>query len=117
MLYFFSNTNSNKALKFIVIFVFILASHTTVSAQNDTNLATENEINSENKVGNGSEVSSSNTSNFILWFMGTKQDPIIKMPAEHSNLKKQMIILGTAPNRLLMKAFLKKATNLDSMIS
>jgi hypothetical protein len=117
MKYLLLEINRKNVLKILMFFVFILASNTTVFAQLNTTTATQNEIISENKSENVSEVSSSNTSNFILWFMGTKQDPIIKMPAEHSNLKKQMIILGTAPNRLLMKAFLKKATNLDSMIS
>jgi hypothetical protein len=117
MKYLLLEINRKNVLKILMFFVFILASNTTVFAQLNTTTATQNEIISENKIENVSEVPSSNTTNFILWFMSTKQNPIIKIPAENSNLKKQMIILGTAPNRLLMKAFLKKATNLDSVIS
>ena len=55
--------------------------------------------------------------NFVLWFMGSKLDPNSTISSEGTNTKKQIITSGVAPNRLLIKAFLKKAVNLDSMLS
>jgi hypothetical protein len=58
------------------------------------------------------------TMNFVSWFMGTKQTPSNNQSGEFStNSKKQMIQSGIAPNRLLIKAFLKKATNYNSTIA
>ena len=117
MVYIYVNAVSKKVLKSLLIFVFVLLSHITVSAQTKIDASAEKALNSQNKVDNVSVDSSTTTINFVLWFMGTKQEPIIKFPTENSNLKKQMIMSGRAPNRLLMKAFLKKVINLDSMIS
>ena len=117
MVYFNVSAISKKVLKSLLIFVFVLVSHSTVSAQTNINAAAEKVLNSQNIGDNVATASSTTTIGFVLWFMGTKQEPIIKIPSENSNLKKQMIMSGRAPNRLLMKAFLKKVANLDSMIS
>ncbi len=55
--------------------------------------------------------------NFVLWFMGSKQDPNRTISTESVNTKKQIMTSGMAPNRLLIKAFLKKAINLESTIA
>lgn len=62
--------------------------------------------------------SSRATSNmeFALWFMGTKQDPNSTLSAE-GNAKKSIITSGIAPNRLLLKAFLKKVVNYENSLS
>ena len=58
------------------------------------------------------------TMNFVSWFMGTKQTTNANSATDVSgNRKKQMINAGIAPNRLLIKAFLKKATNYDSTVA
>ena len=54
--------------------------------------------------------------NFVLWFMGSKQEPK-STSIDGVNARKQVITSGTAPNRLLLKAFLKKAVDLDSMLA
>lgn len=55
--------------------------------------------------------------NFVSWFMGSKQTPNADKSTDAStNSKKQMIISGIVPNRLLLKAFLKKATNYTNTI-
>jgi len=56
----------------------------------------------------------SSNMNFVLWFMGSKQDPNAKILPEGVNSKKEFMTSGTAPNRLLIKAFLKKAVNFES---
>ena len=115
MVYFYVSAVSKKVLKSLLIFV--LVSHSTISAQTNIDAAPEKVLNSQNIGDNVAVDSSTTTINFVLWFMGTKQEPIIKISSENSNLKKQMIMSGRAPNRLLMKAFLKKVINLDTMIS
>ena len=58
------------------------------------------------------------TINFVSWFMGTKQTPAtIQYNDFSTSTKKQMINSGIAPNRLLIKTFLKKATNYNSIIA
>jgi len=63
--------------------------------------------------------SSRATSNmeFALWFMGTKQDPNSTLSVEGTNAKKLIITSGMAPNRLLIKAFLKKVVNYENSLS
>jgi len=52
--------------------------------------------------------------NFILWFMGSKQSPNATISPVGNNTKKEFMTSGTEPNRLLIKAFLKKAVNFES---
>ena len=59
----------------------------------------------------------SNTSiNMVSWFMGTRQTTNENTTKE-SNSKKQMMTNGIAPNRLLIKTFLKKASQYASNIA
>lgn len=58
-----------------------------------------------------SEVSTETNFNFVSWFMGTKQTIQEESVNEKSSAKKMLINARIAPNRLLMKAFLKKAQN------
>lgn len=62
------------------------------------------------------EASTNSNMNFVLWFIGTKQDPNAKMLPAGTNTTKEFITSGTPPNRLLIKAFLKKAVNYESAI-
>ncbi|WP_426095929.1 hypothetical protein [Flavobacterium sp. DSR2-3-3] len=120
MKYFSLKANKKVALNGFMLFVFILVSNTFTFAQNTKNLAEINTIevtDSATRQDNVSTVSTSNTMNFVLWFMGSKQDPNSTIYSEGTNTKKQVITSGTAPNRLLIKAFLKKAVNLESMVA
>lgn len=54
---------------------------------------------------------------FAVWFMGSKQDPNATFSVESSNAKKLIITSGIAPNRLLLKAFLKKVVNYENSLS
>lgn len=54
--------------------------------------------------------------NFVLWFMGSKQTPNANAVPAGTTAKKQFITSGTEPNRLLIKAFLKKAVNFESAV-
>ena len=111
--------NKKKIFTGLMLFVFMLISSTSVSAQTENDFLVDASvtISPSSKKENVSTVSSSNSMNFVLWFMGSKQDPKSSISTEGNNTKKQVIISGTAPNRLLIKAFLKKAVELDSMIA
>jgi hypothetical protein len=57
-------------------------------------------------------VSNSNV-NFILWFMGTKED-LNGAKSNDSFSKKSFLTSGREPNHLLLKTLLKKAINIKS---
>jgi len=120
----FSTKNGNKKNTIIfMMFVCMLLSNVAVFGQtaveNNVGTATieNNEIvNSTVEMSSMKQEATSNASNmnFVLWFMGSKQDPNAKALPAGVNTKKQFMTSGTAPNRLLIKAFLKKAVNFES---
>lgn len=67
----------------------------------------------ETSVVKQEESTSNSNMNFVIWFMSSKQDPNTKIEPSGTNTKKQFMTSGTAPNRLLIKAFLKKAVNFE----
>lgn len=111
------NGGSNRLL----LFVCILVTNSSVFAQTEKNLVDVNTVAvaTTKKQENVSTVSASNSKSmhFILWFMGSKQDLNSTLSAEGNNTKKQIITSGVAPNRVLIKTFLKKAVNLENMMS
>ncbi|HEU4788765.1 MAG TPA: hypothetical protein VFS71_03695 [Flavobacterium sp.] len=52
--------------------------------------------------------------NFILWFMGTKEDVNGTMSSDSFYSKKSILTSGREPNHLLVKTLLKKAINIKS---
>lgn len=120
MKYFTLKANTKGISNLLILFVFILMSNVSVFGQSAQKLADDStiEVNSNAKKENVSAVSTqSNSMNFVLWFMGTKQDPNSTISKESSSAKIQVITSGSAPNRLLIKAFLKKAVDTGSMVS
>ena len=114
------NVNKNKNTFFIVL-AFIALSFGTAFGQ--TAVENNSYLNStitanttETIVVKQEETSTNSNMNFVLWFMGTKQDPNVKIVPAGANTKKEFITSGTAPNRLLIKAFLKKAVNYESAL-
>ncbi len=61
-------------------------------------------------------VESNSSMNMVSWFMGTKQTTNENITKETTS-KKQMMTNGIAPNRLLIKTFLKKASQYASNIA
>ena len=108
-----NNTNS-KLIPSIFVFVLFLMFSFSGFSQNQSVGFTEKEASTNVKVE-----SSRATSNmeFALWFMGTKQDPNSTLSAEGTSAKKLIITSGIAPNRLLIKAFLKKVVNYENSLS
>lgn len=113
----FSKKDGNKRNNIIfMIFVFMLLVNVSAFAQttidNNTVLTTSIEnTTAENNVTKQEASSTESNMNFVLWFMGSKQDPNVKSIQAGENTRRQFITSGLAPNRLLLKAFLKKAVN------
>ncbi len=113
---YISQHNGTKIINNIfILLVILLLSNVSVFGQSSENVVANNV--SVAKQDNVSTSTTSNNMNFVLWFMGSKQDPNNTISTEGINTKKQVITSGTAPNRLLIKAFLKKAVDLESMIA
>ncbi|MBL0014156.1 MAG: hypothetical protein IPP30_10740 [Flavobacterium sp.] len=101
-----ANTTSNT-IKMMIVLVMMLLS-TAGFAQNTIEVPA---------VAAATTTVESNASiNMVSWFMGTKQTTNENITKE-SNSKKQMMTNGIAPNRLLIKTFLKKASQYASNIA
>ncbi|MFV8268320.1 hypothetical protein ACNQGP_00080 [Flavobacterium sp. GT2N3] len=103
----------------LLMFVFTVLFNASVFGQSAQKLVHVNNVKvySNSKKEKVAINSSSNSLNFIMWFMGTKQGQKDVIFKESTNPKIQVITSGSAPNRLLIKAFLKKAVDSDSMIA
>ena len=76
---------------------------------NHNNIVIENPV----KVSNSTMMNSN--VNFILWFMGTKDNMSKSFSDDTSKYsKKSFMTSGREPNRLLVKTLLKKALNIKS---
>lgn len=119
------NGNKKNNILFMV-FVLFLLSNSSVFAQatteNNSNQIASTEINDvknsniEMKSMKTQETSADSNMNFILWFMGSKQSPNSSVLPIGTSSKKQFMTSGSEPNRLLIKAFLKKAVNFESSV-
>lgn len=123
----FSKKGGNKIKSNIfMVLLFVFMSNVAVFGQaavENTNVQTtsteNNVIVTDNiEINSMKRESASNASNmnFVLWFMGSKQSPNANVVPAGTTAKKQFITSGTAPNRLLIKAFLKKAVNFESAV-
>ena len=114
------NVIKNKNIFFIVLAFMALSFGTAfgqTAVENNSYLNSTITANAaETIVVKQEETSTNSNMNFVLWFMGTKQDPNVKILPAGVNTKKEFMTSGTAPNRLLIKAFLKKAVNYESVI-
>ena len=112
--------NKSKNMMFILsVFVCALlfsvsgysqATTTTAIASSIDEVTTTTEVKAES-------TRTSTNMEFVQWFMGSKQDPNSTISTEGINTKKQIMTSGIAPNRLLIKAFLKKAVNFESALA
>ena len=118
------NTTTQISFRMIVLLVFLVVSSFGMIGQNKNEVVATTAISfqvlaSDDTVAAAQSNVTTNTSmNFVSWFMGTKQTPNANQSADAAvSQKKQMINSGIAPNRLLIKAFLKKASNYSSTIA
>ena len=103
-----ANTTASNSIKMMVVLVMMLLS-TVGFAQNTIEVPAT--------VASSTTTVESNASmNMVSWFMGTRQTTNENTTKE-STSKKQMMTSGIAPNRLLIKTFLKKASQYASNIA
>lgn len=114
----FSKQDKNtKSTTILIVVIFALFCNVSVFGQTAEKNEVVNNTIEGNTIAKQENTSVSSNINFVLWFMGSKQDPNRTISTETSNAKKQIMTSGMAPNRLLIKAFLKKAINLESTIA
>ena len=123
----FSKKDGNKIKSniFMVLF-FVLMSNvavfgqTTLENNNVQTTSTESNVivNTNIEMNSMKQEAASDASNmnFVLWFMGSKQSPNAATVPAGTTAKKQFMTSGTAPNKLLIKAFLKKAVNFERAV-
>jgi hypothetical protein len=120
----FSKRDGSKKISIIVMmFVCVLLSNVSVFGQTtEESTTTQTATIQDDEVVNTNvemstmkqEASSTATNmNFVLWFMGSKQTPNANAVPAGTTAKKQFMTSGSAPNRLLIRAFLKKAVNFE----
>ena len=117
--------NSSNRMNMVALFALLLLSSVGMFGQNGKAVVTSSAITFEISVASSDETvattqtttTTNTTMNFVSWFMGTKQTPNANQSGEILNAKRQMMTSGIAPNRLLIKAFLKKASNYNSTVA
>ncbi|WP_298221870.1 hypothetical protein, partial [Flavobacterium sp.] len=103
-----ANTTTSNNFKMMVVLVMMLVSCVGFA---------QNTIEVPASIATTTTTVESNASiNMVSWFMGTKQTTNENITKETSS-KKQMMTSGIAPNRLLIKTFLKKASQYASNIA
>ena len=103
-----ANTTTSNNIKMMIVLVLMLLS-TAGFAQNTIEVPAT-------VAASTTTVESNASMNMVSWFMGTKQTTNDNITKE-STSKKQMMTSGIAPNRLLIKTFLKKASQYASNIA
>lgn len=120
-----TNQKSSNAILVMMLVVLLLSSvamfsQNTAAVQEaaaTSNELVSNDMTTETAATVTAATESNTNMNMVSWFMGTKQTPNANGAQAAPSSKKQMINAGIAPNRLLMKAFLKKAANYQSTIA
>ena len=103
-----ANTIPSNGIKMMVVMVMMVVS-TVGFAQNSIEVPVVATV-----APSATEYNAS--MNMVSWFMGTRQTTNENITKE-SNSKKQMMTSGIAPNRLLIKVLLKKASQYASNIA
>jgi len=107
-----SKKDSNKkSFNIFMLLVFLFLTNSAVFAQT---VADKNNSPIENNLVEKEATTNTSNMNFVIWFMGSKQNPNTTVLPAGESTRKQFMTSGLAPNRLLIKAFLKKAINSDS---
>ncbi len=111
------NQNSKNAFwlfVFLLVFNFSSFGQSTASTSNAILNGEGNQIQKSEDRGNSKIASEVE---FLLWFMGSKQDPNSLKSNDKINTRRGIITSGFAPNRILLKAFLKKVVNCEKSVA
>jgi hypothetical protein len=112
--------NKNRSSLFIIIlFAFFFTStvfgqKASLEVSNEEILNVQNNIVIDNPEKASNSVIINSNVNFILWFMGTKEDIGKTLSNDDIFCKKSFLTSGREPNRLMVKTLLKKALNIKS---
>jgi len=114
-----TSTATSTRTRLVVLFALLVLSGVKMSAQTAQSvIVVPATIETVSVTSAQSTAAAASTLNFVSWFMGTKQNTNVTPSTEVSESnKKQMINSGIAPNRLLIKAFLKRASNYTSTVA
>jgi hypothetical protein len=117
----FRKVQNKKNRRFLLIIVFFtfFSSATVFGQDKSLEISSEEVTNNsaiviENPAKESNIVNINSNVNFILWFMGTKEDFGKTFSMENMYSKKSFLTSGREPNRLLVKTLLKKALNIKS---
>lgn len=110
--------NHNRESQFFIMILFVFFSNTIVFAQKTIieNVSPEISIRQNTFTTDNTAVRMSNSVlnsnvNFILWFMGTKEEVYSAPSIDAMYSKKSIMVSGRVPNHLLLKTLLKKTIN------
>jgi len=115
-------TLNQKNTRLVVLLAMLLLSSVGMFGQevatvSSTVITTEIVADETAATTTATAVESNSNINIVSWFMGTKQTPKTNAADGAMNSKKQMINSGIAPNRLLIKTFLKKASSFQVAVA
>ncbi len=123
MNHFSKRDGSKKFSITVMIFVCLLLTNVSAFGQTTEQATTtqtagiqdDEVVNTNVEINTIKQEATSNATNmnFVLWFMGSKQSPNTDAVPAGTTAKKQFMTSGSAPNRLLIRAFLKKAVNFE----
>lgn len=114
MNYFLKHNCNKQRNSIFTLLIVVLLSNVSVYGQSDENsFSIGGKENSGTTNQESPSTISTNNINFLLWFMGSKQDPNTTISTEETDAKIQILTSGMAPNRVLIKAFLQKAVNAE----
>jgi hypothetical protein len=113
MIHFSKQDDNKKRVNIVMMLFFLLLSNVAIFGQAVTEKNADSNNTIENNIVEKETTSNSSNMNFVIWFMGSKQNPSATIIPVGENTRKQFMTSGLAPNRLLIKAFLKKAVNFE----
>ena len=113
MNHFSKQDDNKKRVNILIMLVFLLSSNVAVFGQTVAEKNTNSNTAIESNLVEKDATSNTSNMNFVIWFMGSKQNPSTTIIPTGENTRKQFMTSGLAPNRLLIKAFLKKAVNFE----
>lgn len=113
--------NKNSSSLFVIVLICFLSTGSVFGQKESLEVPIVEVLNIHNniviedpvKVPSNSLIMNSNV-NFILWFMGTKEDVSKSFSDDGMYSKKSFLTSGRQPNHLLVKTLLKKALNIKS---
>jgi uncharacterized protein YjgD (DUF1641 family) len=107
----FSKKESTKSNINILMLVLLFTTNVAVFGQSIEKNSNSDYTSEVKNMVEKETTSNTSNMNFVIWFMGSKQNPSTTIISAGENTRKQIMTSGLAPNRLLIKAFLKKAVN------